>query len=122
NHPGGDRRPSTQDLLIAKRLVRASRMMEIPLVDHLIISTNGFLSMAEEGWCRFNSILACHVWSRRLGRNSARLNWTIATNNCDNAIAVDSYLVSGTSRIRHELVNVALTCLVFPIICCLLFT
>lgn len=53
NHPSGDTSPSAQDILITRRLIRAAKLMEIPLLDHLIVSENGFSSMAQEGWCRF---------------------------------------------------------------------
>jgi DNA repair protein RadC len=51
NHPSGDKRPSEQDLMFTKQLIRASRIFEIPLLDHLIITENGFSSFAREGWC-----------------------------------------------------------------------
>jgi len=53
NHPSGDRSASDQDILITRRLIRAAKIMEIPLIDHLIITKNGFSSFAREGWCRF---------------------------------------------------------------------
>lgn len=53
NHPSGDSRPSEFDIVITQQLIRASRVLEIPLVDHLIITHTGFSSFAREGWCRF---------------------------------------------------------------------
>jgi DNA repair protein RadC len=53
NHPSGDKSASKQDVMITRRLVRASLVMEIPVIDHLIVTRNGFSSFAREGWCRF---------------------------------------------------------------------
>lgn len=53
NHPSGDTRPSTQDIVFTKQLIRASKILEIPILDHLIVSNQGFTSLARERWCRF---------------------------------------------------------------------
>lgn len=53
NHPSGDLEASEQDLLITRNLIRASKLFEIPLVDHLIIANGRFSSFAMKQWCRF---------------------------------------------------------------------
>ncbi len=53
NHPSGDPKASPQDILITRRLIRAAQVMEIPVIDHLIVTKNGFSSFARERWCRF---------------------------------------------------------------------
>jgi DNA repair protein RadC len=53
NHPSGDAAPSPEDLRFTRQLVSASRLMEIPLVDHLIVTPRGFISLSREGWCGF---------------------------------------------------------------------
>ncbi len=53
NHPSGELIPSMEDLRFTRQLVRASALMEIPVVDHLIVSKKGFVSLRQEGWCRF---------------------------------------------------------------------
>jgi DNA repair protein RadC len=53
NHPSGDTRPSEQDLVFTHQLIEASRILEIPVIDHLIITHSGFSSFAREGWCQF---------------------------------------------------------------------
>jgi DNA repair protein RadC len=50
NHPSGDLRPSEQDLLFTRQLIHAARVIEIPLLDHLIVTKAGFSSFAREGW------------------------------------------------------------------------
>lgn len=54
NHPSGDPRPSEQDLLMTRQLLRAARLFEIPILDHLILVRDGYASFANEGWCRFH--------------------------------------------------------------------
>ncbi|CAN5214791.1 DNA repair protein RadC [soil metagenome] len=49
NHPSGQLRPSREDDVMTKRLVEAGRLLEIPVLDHLIITDNGYFSYADEG-------------------------------------------------------------------------
>lgn len=49
NHPSGNARPSREDLRVTERLRKAGRLMEIPLVDHLIITGTEFYSFADAG-------------------------------------------------------------------------
>ena len=53
NHPSGDLFPSPEDLELTRRLAEAAEILEIPLVDHLIVTRDGFSSFAREGWCEF---------------------------------------------------------------------
>lgn len=48
NHPSGDPTPSPQDIEITKTLVEASRLMSIPLQDHLIIGQQCFISLRQQ--------------------------------------------------------------------------
>ena len=41
NHPSGDIRPSNEDRLLTARLVRAGRLLDIALVDHLVVNGAG---------------------------------------------------------------------------------
>lgn len=49
NHPSGNLRPSDQDIKITHRIRDAGEIFEIPVIDHLIISDNGYYSFADEG-------------------------------------------------------------------------
>ncbi|MCA9670472.1 MAG: DNA repair protein RadC, partial [Myxococcales bacterium] len=49
NHPSGDPEPSDDDLHLTERLRRAARLLGIPLLDHLVITRRGFVSLAERG-------------------------------------------------------------------------
>jgi DNA repair protein RadC len=55
NHPSGDARPSEQDMIFTNQLIEAARILEIPVLDHLIVTRKGFSSFAREGWCCFSS-------------------------------------------------------------------
>ncbi len=49
NHPSGNLKPSSQDITVTEKLVKAAKLLEIEIHDHLIVSENGYYSMAEEG-------------------------------------------------------------------------
>ena len=47
NHPSGSPEPSTDDITTTRRLVDAGKLMGIPLLDHLIVGEEGFISLRE---------------------------------------------------------------------------
>jgi DNA repair protein RadC len=49
NHPSGNLKPSEADIKITKNIKDAGKLMEIPLLDHIIITESGFYSFADEG-------------------------------------------------------------------------
>ncbi|MDE6812126.1 MAG: DNA repair protein RadC [Muribaculaceae bacterium] len=49
NHPSGNLRPSPQDDNITRSLKNAAATMDIRLIDHLIITSTGYYSYADEG-------------------------------------------------------------------------
>lgn len=50
NHPSsGDPEPSSQDLEITRRLWETGRILGIPLVDHVIVGRDRYVSLAERG-------------------------------------------------------------------------
>jgi len=49
NHPSGDPRPSTYDVEITKKFFHLSRLIEIPMNDHLILGKNSYYSFADKG-------------------------------------------------------------------------
>lgn len=49
NHPSGDLTPSRADLLVTKQLVEAGIMMGIPVIDHLIIGGDEYVSLRSLG-------------------------------------------------------------------------
>ena len=53
NHPGGSTHPSEADWKMTERLQNAGKMLEIPLLDHLLVTENDCISLRE-----------CSRWSR----------------------------------------------------------
>ncbi len=49
NHPSGDVTPSQDDRNVTHALVEAGRVVEIPVLDHVILGSPGFYSFAEAG-------------------------------------------------------------------------
>jgi DNA repair protein RadC len=49
NHPSGQLNPSEADIRLTKKLVAAGKLMEIPVIDHLIFTNSGYFSFADEG-------------------------------------------------------------------------
>ena len=47
NHPSSDCTPSREDIELTRRLVKAGEVLGIELLDHLVISSERFLSMKE---------------------------------------------------------------------------
>ena len=50
NHPSGNPEPSTEDVSLTQRLVEAGKLMDIPIIDHLICCPNSFISFKEKGF------------------------------------------------------------------------
>ncbi|MBR3124223.1 MAG: DNA repair protein RadC [Mogibacterium sp.] len=50
NHPSGDPTPSPQDIDVTKRLIKASEILGIRLLDHVIVGNGCFTSMKSEGY------------------------------------------------------------------------
>ncbi|WP_461789655.1 JAB domain-containing protein [Pedobacter sp.] len=50
NHPSGDLKASSADIKVTNKLVEAGRILELPVNDHLIVTREGYLSLAEEGY------------------------------------------------------------------------
>lgn len=53
NHPSGNLKPSTADLELTRKLFNAGRLLDLPILDHLIITDAGFMSFADEGLLNF---------------------------------------------------------------------
>jgi len=49
NHPSGDPTPSREDIAVTQRLVKAGKIMDIPVLDHIILGRECFLSLKEKG-------------------------------------------------------------------------
>jgi DNA repair protein RadC len=49
NHPSGNKQPSDADTKITKKMSEAGRIMDIPVLDHIIITDDSYFSYADEG-------------------------------------------------------------------------
>lgn len=49
NHPSGNLKPSQADLDLTRKLVTAGKLLELPILDHLIIAGDNYFSFADEG-------------------------------------------------------------------------
>ena len=49
NHPSGDPQPSREDIAATKELARVGILVQIPLLDHVIIGDNTYVSLKEKG-------------------------------------------------------------------------
>ncbi|GIV33617.1 MAG: DNA repair protein RadC [Chitinophagales bacterium] len=49
NHPSGNKRPSEQDKALTRKMKEAGKIMDIAVLDHLIITADGYFSFADEG-------------------------------------------------------------------------
>ena len=52
NHPSGNLQPSQEDLKITEQLHQAGKLLGIQVYDHIIVSSKGFFSFADEGYIK----------------------------------------------------------------------
>jgi len=50
NHPSGQLQPSQDDLKITQQLVASGKIIDIPVLDHIIVTDTDYLSLREEGF------------------------------------------------------------------------
>lgn len=50
NHPSGKLKPSEADKRLTKRLSNASKLLDILLLDHIILTSEGFVSFSDSNW------------------------------------------------------------------------
>jgi DNA repair protein RadC len=50
NHPSGNLKPSEADIKLTKKMKEIGVLMDTPVLDHLIIGENNYLSFADEGF------------------------------------------------------------------------
>ena len=49
NHPSDNLTPSREDIELTDRLIKAGRVVGIPVVDHIILGIDNYLSLRENG-------------------------------------------------------------------------
>jgi len=50
NHPSGNLKPSKPDINMTDNIVKAGNLLQIKLEDHLIVTTDGYYSMRDNGY------------------------------------------------------------------------
>lgn len=49
NHPSGNTEPSPEDIALTRQLVQAGKLLDIPVLDHIIIAGEAYVSLRERG-------------------------------------------------------------------------
>ncbi len=49
NHPSGNRSPSAADIALTRKLREGGQLLDLPILDHLIYTDQGYYSFADEG-------------------------------------------------------------------------
>lgn len=49
NHPSSSLKPSQADINLTRKLTSAGQMLDMPVLDHIIVTADGFFSFADEG-------------------------------------------------------------------------
>ncbi len=49
NHPSGSLKPSQADVNLTRKIKSGGDILEIPVLDHLILTTDSYYSFADEG-------------------------------------------------------------------------
>lgn len=49
NHPSGNLRPSQSDIDLTKKMINAGKILDLPILDHLIITEDKYYSFLDEG-------------------------------------------------------------------------
>jgi len=50
NHPSGNPQPSASDRKLTDDLCRAGAYLDLPILDHVVVAGDAFVSFADEGW------------------------------------------------------------------------
>jgi DNA repair protein RadC len=49
NHPSGNTQPSEADITLTRKMKECGKFLDLPVLDHLIVTTDGYYSFADEG-------------------------------------------------------------------------
>jgi DNA repair protein RadC len=50
NHPSGNVQPSEADKILTRKISDAGKLLEIKILDHIILTTDGYYSFSDEGF------------------------------------------------------------------------
>jgi DNA repair protein RadC len=49
NHPSGNLTPSEQDIVLTRKVVEGGKMLDLPVLDHIILTNENYYSFGDEG-------------------------------------------------------------------------
>ena len=49
NHPSGDSKPSARDITITQKVKEICKLIDKPLIDHIVFGVGNFYTFANEG-------------------------------------------------------------------------
>ncbi|WP_312560666.1 JAB domain-containing protein [Anaerospora sp.] len=49
NHPSGDATPSPEDITLTMKLINAGKLLDIPIIDHIIVGDDTYVSFKDKG-------------------------------------------------------------------------
>jgi len=49
NHPSGNKQPSDPDINLTKKMKQAGELLDLPVLDHVILTSETYYSLADEG-------------------------------------------------------------------------
>jgi len=52
-HPSGEIRPSKEDITVTEQVIKAGKVLDIPLLDHIIIGRGRYASLKQDGYVIF---------------------------------------------------------------------
>jgi DNA repair protein RadC len=56
NHPSGKLKPSNADIRFTNKAIEAGKTLDIPVLDHIILTQKGYISLRDERQCKFESL------------------------------------------------------------------
>ncbi len=66
NHPGGSLMPSTADYEVTRMAIDALRVVDVRVIDHIIVSEEGFLSMSQQNMMKSGALVALQEFEFRV--------------------------------------------------------
>lgn len=75
SHPSGESNPSIQDIRMTKQILKLSELIEVPLLDHIIISEKNYTSLAGRDF--FKNFAAKRVAFNAQMKNSSQSEFEI---------------------------------------------
>ena len=84
NHPSGNLKPSESDINLTLKVKEGGKLLEIAVLDHIIVTTEGHFSFADEGTTRINeAVRLIYSLNTDFGQNENRTNGENSSLSCE---------------------------------------